>query len=564
MIAKSSFADALRYLRERGFERAASSPSMRAFEGPLHLHAGEVQVRLEIADWEFVAYPRLTMLTRPAFLPKLMSNIDATGGLCYLEPGSVVLDRFDPAGSIALCLQAAEELLNSFTDDPARKKRAVQDEFLAYWSGGGKRAWALIGDVPAEALYAGVRFIEMDEQRASVSLPMISSSSQEVGKVAQALGGKVQGEREGRCWLLKTDVYPIAPADGLPTTLRGLFGYLKSWDPLLSRRIQQILSSDKGYLKCRLITFAVHSPAGWVGFSFSIESFLRLTGHRQLPNVCLQYLHRHGESIEITRLALMEIGARFIHSRNLTHASLMDKRVSIIGCGAVGGYVAQAVARLGAGAGRGKVRLIDPGILEPGNLGRHWLGMDSLFVPKATSLARALRQQFPHSTFVDCVQDVRDVTDLFDADLVIDATGVESVSEMINAHHVQRNRHRPPVLYAWVLGNGECVQGLWVDSARHGCYRCLRQPEGANYRDERFPVLKEAPTTLMVGCQAVTPYAVAAPMEAAALCTEFVIDWLKGSVTPRLRHRFRQNADVRHQKCQDMSKVTNCPACSVV
>jgi hypothetical protein len=92
-------------------------------------------VRLEIGEWEFVAYPRLTMLTRPAFLPRRMSNIDSTGGLCYLASGSVVLDRFDPAGSIALCLQAAEELLNSFTEDPARKKRAVQDEFLAYWSG---------------------------------------------------------------------------------------------------------------------------------------------------------------------------------------------------------------------------------------------------------------------------------------------------------------------------------------------------------------------------------------------------------------------------------------------
>jgi molybdopterin/thiamine biosynthesis adenylyltransferase len=492
-----------------------------------------------------------------------MSNIDSSGGLCYLSPGSVVLDRFDPAGSIAMCLQSAEELLNSFIDDPAHNKRAVQDEFLAYWSGGGKHVWAVIGDVPAEALNAGVSFIDMDEQRASLSLPMISSSSQEVEQVAQALGGKVQGEQDGRCWLLRTGVYPIAPVDGLPTTLRELFGYLKSWDQSLSRRVQRILSSDKAYLKYRLVTFAVLSPAGWVGFSFSIESFLRLTGHRRLPSVCLQYLHRRGESIEITRLVLTEIGARFIHSRNLAHASLIDKRVTIIGCGAVGGYIAQAVARLGAGAGGGKFRLIDPGILEPGNIGRHWLGMDSLFAPKVTSAARVLRQQFPYSTFIDCVQDVRDVTDLFDADLVIDATGVESVSEMINAHHVQRDRNRPPVLYAWILGNGDCVQGLWVDSKRYGCYRCLRQPKGANYRDERFPVLKEAPTTLMIGCQAVTPYSVATPIEAAALCTEFVIDWLKGAVTPRLRHRFRQNADVRHQKCRDMSKIAGCPACSV-
>lgn len=562
MVARTLFADALRYLRQRGFERVASSPSLRAYEGPLHLNHGVVQIHLEIADWEFLQYPRIALLTQPSFLPERMSNLDSSGGLCYLATGSVVLDRFDPVGSLALCFKAAEELLNSFTDEPTRKARAVQDEFHVYWSGGRRSGLAAIGDVSIDALDATVYYIAADEQREFLKLPVISSSLQEAEQISRALGGTIQSDRTTQCWLLKTEVYPIAPADGLPKNLRSLFDYLKSWDPLLSRQIQQILARDRDYLNRRVLKFAVRSPAGWIGFSFSIESFLNAPGYRRLPKVCLQFLLRQGKSIEISRLALLEIGAHFIHSRNLTHPSLIDKRVTIVGCGAIGGYVAQAVARLGAGAGRGQLRLIDPGVLEPGNLGRHWLGMDSVFAMKATAVARSLRQQFPYSTFIDIAQDVRDVPNLFDADLVIDATGLEPVSEAINAYHVKRVRDRPPVLYAWVLGNGECVQGLWVDSDAYGCYRCLRQPDGGHYRENRFPILKDEPITRMIGCQAVTPYAVAAPIEAAALCAEFVIDWLKGSTTPRLRHRFRQNADVRHQKSQDMSPVANCPACS--
>jgi molybdopterin/thiamine biosynthesis adenylyltransferase len=562
MAAMSSLGDAFRYLRQRQFIRQASSAAKRVFEGPLRLDAGEVVSRLEITDWDFVDFPRLELLERPAFLPARLSHIDATGGLCYLAAGSLVLDRFDPAGSIAQCLQAAETLLNDLIASPVRSAEDMQDEFLAYWNGGGtQRDWAVIGNVASGAHAAGIHTIQMDAKRSSKALLMISSSPEEVTHVAEALGGDVHGAREHRCWIVTTDLYPVASPAGLPKTVRELFGYLKNWDPALSRRVQQVLAIQKEYLRFSHITFAIHSPAGWLGFSFSIAAFKRL-GFRQLPKVCLQYLHGRGGSIEITRLAITQIGSQFIHSRNLTHASLMDRRITLVGCGAVGSYVAQALAKLGAGAGRGQLRLIDVGILEPGNLGRHWLGMDSLFIPKANGVANALRQQFPLSNFIDCAQDVRSVGSLFDADLVIDATGVESVSEMINANHVKQGNHRPPVLYTWVLGNGECVQGLWVDSDKYGCYRCLRQPAGSNYREERFPVLKQPPTTRDVGCHAVTPYSVGAPIEASALATDFVVDWLQGSASPRLRHRFRENADVRVHKSQDMTKVARCPACS--
>jgi len=563
VAAKSTLGEALRFLRQRGFEPIASGGSVRTLEGSLRIKAEDVPVRIEISDWEFVTYPKLTLLSRPAFFPSRLSHIDAVGGLCYLTPGSVVLDRYDPAGSIALCLQSAESVLNDIIADPQRNERAVEDEFLAYWGGGSKHGLALIGEVPSASKIADVYVIDTDEQRAKISFPIICAEVKEATQIARALGGTVRLGSAARCWLASTDRYPVAPPNGLPTSVRSLFEYLKHWDPRLSQQVQRILATEKQYLQRSLVTFAVRSPAGWLGFSFSIDAFRKAKGHRQLPKVCLQYLHRRGESIEIRRLSIMEVGAKFIHSRNLNHASLIDKRVTIVGCGAIGGYLAQAFARLGAGAGRGELRLIDPGILEPGNLGRHWLGMDALFAPKASAVARALRAQFPMSNFVECENDVGEVANLFDADLIIDATGIEAISEMINAKHMHLTADRPPVLYTWVLGNGECVEGLWVDAARFGCYRCLRQPDGSNYRAERFPVLREPPRTSRVGCQAVTPYAVVSPMAAAALATEFVIDWLKGSASPRLRHRFQPNAEVHHPKDQDMSRVAQCPACTV-
>jgi hypothetical protein len=102
-----------------------------------------------------------------------------------------------------------------------------------------------------------------------------------------------------------------------------------------------------------------------------------------------------------------------------------------------------------------------------------------------------------------------------------------------------------------------------VDDSRHGCYRCLRLPRGAHYRQERFPVITREPERRRAGCSDYLPYAVSAPMNAAALGTEFVVDWLKGSPKPRFRIQAREGAETRKQKNQDIERLKDCPACDL-
>lgn len=261
-------------------------------------------------------------------------------------------------------------------------------------------------------------------------------------------------------------------------------------------------------------------------------------------------------------MSISEFGSAYLHSRNLDTPSLAGKRVVQIGCGAIGGYLAQALAKMGAGACGGELKLVDPASLEAENVGRHWLGMSSIFLPKAIGVASELAEQFPESRFVPEEGDIRRSSDPFKADLVIDATGIEAVSEVLNSMHCRGTRRRVPALYVWVAGNGAAVQGLWVDSPEHGCYRCLRVPKGARYREERFPVLNDAPRFRTAGCGHYLPYAVSAPMNAAALAIEFIVDWLAGDVSPRFRSALRIGADVRKQKNQNIPPVNACPACS--
>ena len=139
-------------------------------------------------------------------------------------------------------------------------------------------------------------------------------------------------------------------------------------------------------MKSGSAVIAIHSPTGWLGFSFEMNQVLK-KGFRRTPQQYRQYLHTHGGSIPVSRLSLSEFGTDFIYARNLGTSTLAAKRVTLIGNGSVGGYMAQALARLGAGALGGRLRLVDPETLAPENVGRHWLGMSSLFLPKSEAVA---------------------------------------------------------------------------------------------------------------------------------------------------------------------------------
>jgi hypothetical protein len=78
-------------------------------------------------------------------------------------------------------------------------------------------------------------------------------------------------------------------------------------------------------------------------------------------------------------------------------------------------------------------------------------------------------------------------------------------------------------------------------------------------------VLKEQPQRKQLGCGGFTPYAVSAPMAAAALCLEVVVDWLQTNrPSPRFRTDVTANANAYAIKSQDVKRLPACPACGSV
>lgn len=97
----------------------------------------------------------------------------------------------------------------------------------------------------------------------------------------------------------------------------------------------------------------------------------------------------------IEAMSIERIDPAWVHGRdsNPLLDRIGDASVAIIGCGAIGGYLARGLAQ----AGVGSLLLVDHDRLKAANLGRHVLGAEWIGSLKAKALAKQLARDFPHA-----------------------------------------------------------------------------------------------------------------------------------------------------------------------
>ncbi|RUB33870.1 hypothetical protein IPC1432_14540 [Pseudomonas aeruginosa] len=560
--------DVLRLMHDLNFRALPIKGGCRRFVGDLTCKAGEVSIELSLSDWDFIDYPKIRILGQPQFLPKRMAHHVTDGSFCYMAKGEVILDRYNPAGSILRCLNQATGLLNDLIANPARNLSDFQAEFQAYWTtpSKGTVVHVGVGNMSAAAQSASVYSFVPGERLRRV----ISTDADSTSKMASAWGEQADEETKTHCWIFRSAAQPPV-TDALPWTIKQTLRWLKEWDLSLYKRCKAAIETDKKFLDIGFAYFLIDCPAGWVGFRLSVDSSIRKRlalsrGGKYRGQALFQFLLTYGGGEKISRLRVQDLSHSFIGSRNLTSslgAALSGRKVALIGCGAIGGYLAQALIRLAAGHGEGKLELFDPQILMPENLGRHALGFKYLFKSKAEALKDEAHLQLPGINIEAHGLEMRSPNSLKGFDLVVNATGEEPVAEMLNEAQINAEHSFPPILHVWIKGNGETVQALWTDSQEFGCFRCLRSNAEESHMQERFRVLKEDPEKSYRACQHYTPYAVSAPISAVALATDLIVDWLRSDdPSPRFRTRSVETADVFKVKNQDIRPLDGCPACA--
>lgn len=169
----------------------------------------------------------------------------------------------------------------------------------------------------------------------------------------------------------------------------------------------------------------------------------------------------------VERCKVARVDGAWVHGRDhpSSYALVKNRKVAIIGCGAIGA----AVARLLAQAGVGEQIFIDGDSLTTANISRHPLSMFHVGFNKASALQEHLRREFPHLTFEHAFRcrfeslTTKDLEKLAGADLIISA-GIDFDGESA-LDHWRRSLARPPAhLSTWVepyaaAGHGVLLYG---------------------------------------------------------------------------------------------------------
>lgn len=541
MSTDERIADVTDGLRGRGFDFKARSRNNGWFvyhgtlEGGGRAFACELQV-----DPNFSEYPRVRLLERPPGLPLVVPHMGVNCDICYIAQGTVVLDIFDPVGQTLACLDRATEV---FQDILAGKLRDdLEDEFYAYWHG----QFCLV-DMSTDQLGKHVTQVV---KNGSDYYPVVTDDLARTEAKLKALG-----------WGLSTNDVPVVTyrvrttARPRPHNLRWPIGnvqQLLEWQGLLDKNCRKKLLSriqEARATAVKAVVLIIESPlmtyGAWVGFNRDSPS----TFPKQRRATTTLF------SLPVIPLQVVRLDERYVAQRNTPgRKTLAGKRMVLVGCGTIGGYLADILVKAGAGSGGGRLELVDFENLGPQNLGRHRLGFPGLFTNKAIALKRELDAMAPGSNVVATVRDVQEI-DLGEFDLLVDATGEESLG-----HWLARKYRGAATLTVWIEGPGVAVRGVLNASGKGGCFRCLCD---ANSDGLLRAVEGEMPSLLAgQGCEGLyVPFPATVSLQAAALGAEMVSSWANNDDAPTLRTRVLDSQF--HSATPDCSllKQPGCPAC---
>lgn len=525
-------------LRHHGFDYAGrAADGWLKFSGELSAEAERHACELEL-DPRFCELPRVRLLSVPSTVPRVVPHLGSNGSLCYLAKGTVVLDIFDPVGQTLACVQRAEEVL-------ARVMKGeligdLEEEFYAFWSG-------------PQCL------VDIQDQRLGRHQALVVGPNENYMVVVTDDEARTRAKLKSLAWTptdytvltyrVRTSAKPRPHVSAWPpTTVGAILSWQGLLDPRCRKKIEQRIKEGLN-TRANSALVLVESPLMTYGF---VVIFDRKS--RQIRR--LGRTRRSMYSLSATPLSVVRIDDRYMATRNNPGRETMaGKRIALIGCGTIGGFLAEMLVKAGAGTSGGLLTLVDFDALHPQNIGRHRLGFPNLFGNKATELAKELKRMAPGAEIRPLPVQVQDAQ-LGDVDLLIDATGEESLGHWLCGRYVSAT----PMLSVWVEGPGIAVRGLLRTSSVGACYRCLWE---AN-RGGLYPAVAGGTPTLMAGhgCEGLyVPFPASVSVQAASLGAEMALAWANGCNSPSLCTKL---VDKRYQLATpdcDPPRVGGCPAC---
>lgn len=306
----------------------------------------------------------------------------------------------------------------------------------------------------------------------------------------------------------------LFPPDGrLEITKEYIQGVLKYLDVKEFQSIISKLGNDK------LMVLKIHQPNGeitFLGFLLEKCEFSFDTGMCVLKSVD-----------RIFPIAISRIDKQYLMMRSNEISNILaDKRILLIGCGSLGGYIANELAKTGIE----NIMLVDDDYLYEFNIFRHLLGIEYVGRYKCEALQKYLQKNIHKLKVTSLAENIEDAVqeesiEFEQYDLIISATGSHNINRWIN-QYVLQNKIATPVIYAWneTLGIGNHV--TYIKYGNKGCYECFfgrDEDSGELYDRTSYCQPGQNVVQKVAGCgSAFIPYGSTISLKTACMCIDTV------------------------------------------
>lgn len=453
---------------------------------------------------------------RPSDALGFIPHVDANGYVCYAQNEGFLLNRYQPERIVEEAIEKAISVLESGLK--GENHTHFQDEFEAYWRQfdhcrlahsvipPGKRITLIkaVGFDPTK----DSRFYLTDEQSTleDYSFSPLKPSNYRNAIYIPLIQNKnllpPQPDEFWSCAQVREVVWASISSENAQKLRKLIIGMKPKWD--------------------ELVLLSIPRPSGNYSF-FGIHFHGVQDTHPLLEG---------GTVRELIPINIDRLDRSYLKARGGALTILSNKRVAVIGCGAVGGYIAQELA----GAGVGHLTLVDPDEFRADNLYRHVLGKSSIGKPKVEALQEEITSKFPYMRIVAHAEPIERLirTDTFDPDtydLLIVALGDPSLSLYLNELFHDDKFYRPATLFAWLEAYGIGGHVLLTNNAESvGCLECLyTTSEGTTYNRASFAAPNQSFVKDLSGCGSVfTPFGNLDAIRTASLAVQTATEFLLG------------------------------------
>ena len=525
----------LEAFQEEAFEQAAiellkvglKRADAREWVGTVRVDRCELSIRVCLPEQFPYVVPEV-YVEREA-LSRRIPHVERNGKLCLLPNTGILIDSQRPRDLVKETWERARKLLS----DGLKKKNSADfyTEFQAYWSAGATQDLGSICSLTGPTRQICVVYYY--DGRSPAFRALAADDLRSASRWLRKRGMKVHRSEVGFLYKLAK---PLIPPDfDEVISVEQFFQWLRSSSSLAmynyyKREFDEVCSSFSVLItmptmpEAACVLFAVR--VGKASLSFSRDQFDIHSGSGSCCSTGVYLYHPIIERLQVSRL-----DPDYLLPRSGASSQLQSKTVVVIGCGAVGSFLATHLALMGVG----RLCLIDPECLTPSNIHRHTLGIDCVSINKALALKCALESRFPHievdhraNQIENVLRDEREL--VLNADVVALALGDETLELMLN----DILRYGIPRIHAWVepLGIGGHVLATGVSPDR-GCFRCLfgEDPEVGLHNRSAFAGAGQPFQRTFAGCAGTfTPFASGDADQTALIASRLISDILAGRV----------------------------------